>query len=79
MQDEHEGQIAGELTLALGVYTIISVARRMAMSINWTGSEEDERYVGSNEADTMDGFEGDDEISSGAGADIIEGGRGNKK
>ena len=34
-----------------------------------TGTADDERYVGSNEADTLDGDDGD-EILSGAGEDF---------
>ena len=49
----------------------------MADGVNWTGTDDEDRYVGTSNDDTLDGGRGDDEILAGAGADIIEGGRGN--
>jgi len=40
------------------------------MAIDWTGTADDERYVGSNEADNIDGGDGDDEILSGSCEDF---------
>ncbi len=51
----------------------------MADGVNWTGTDDEDRYVGTSNDDTLDGDRGDDEILAGAGADTIEGGRGNDR
>jgi Ca2+-binding RTX toxin-like protein len=54
-----------------------SVAVTAMDGLDWTGTADDERYVGSNLADTLDGGEGRDTLFGGNGNDTISGGDGN--